>query len=182
MITSPNALLENGTLKNGLLPALKSYLFLKTNLDMMTPLFENVCSQALALFQPVVEDRELYKQCARPSPAGKPVTRWDSLCLTDDETAMKMYAWHKAQMAKHGHVVAGQHRCPFAVAENLLVQAENVLIREMEPFTQIMLNQLYVIENRKKYIDLIVGLLVKLSTEHNIPLNIIEEIQDKKRA
>ena len=45
-----------------------------------------------------------------------------------------------------------------------------------------MLNQLYVIENRKKYIDLIVGLLVKLSTEHNIPLNIIEEIQDKKRA
>lgn len=182
MLTSPNALIENGTLKNGLLPALKSYLFLKMRFDTMTPIFEELCQQAIASFKPVIEEREIYTRSSRPSPAGKPVTRWSSLYLTDEKTALKMYAWHKEEMAKVGYSVEGEHRSAYAVAEDLLIKTENLLIHEMEPFTHVELSQLYKLDTRKKYLDLVVGLLVKLATDHDIELNIIAELSDKKRA
>jgi len=176
MINSPEDLLENGTFKKPILSALKSFLFLKTNLEIILPVHNEICELALAKFKPIVEDREVYKNSKRlNNRVGKPINKFTSLYLASDTITHQIYTWHKAELNKRGFKAEGDF-CPFLVAENTYNMAENLLIDVMSPYTGIEIKNLYDPEKRKKYVNIVLGLLISLADKEKIELNIIKEV------
>ncbi len=102
--------------------------------------------------------REDHKYGEGHTPTNNLIEDPDDLYLCDDPRLPEYYEeTYKAHTA-HGWTGERTH-CPALVAENLVIQAENAVLKLGEELTGIAPEQLYG-DNRKKMLDLLIGALL----------------------
>lgn len=110
--------------------------------------------------RPIVQkyQREILEQIdARNRETGKPIRReFDTYLMTEEQFNEYLKLVHE-QHLKHGFKVEYGY-CPLLTAENTLIQAQNALLKAMQPFTKIDPSELYNLVHhldiRRKLIDL----------------------------
>jgi hypothetical protein len=167
---------ENGTLKPEILAALKSVLAAKAFMLTLKPISEGVYSEAFEIYKPVVEHQEYFDEHKDLlAEVGKAITSSEELYNTDDVTFKKISDFHKQKLAEKGFDAEGEC-CPMLCAEQLFKEAKRLLIDVMSISTQITNEMLTLIEDREKYLELIMRMLVTYATDKKINLNLIKEI------
>lgn len=92
---------------------------------------------------------------------GQPITRPKDLYLSSDETQCAAY-YAACDKAHREHGFTGEEgHCPALIAENLVIETENALIAAAEPLFGIEVHHLWKMEDRRKYLDLLVGACLK---------------------
>lgn len=79
--------------------------------------------------------------------------------LMSEQDFQEYFGRQKTARDAAGLVVENDEHCPLLVAENMIIQLENALIDQMEPVTKLNREQLSLLENRKKFLDLTLRLL-----------------------
>ena len=100
-----------------------------------------------------------------PEP-GTPITDMDHLYLcTDDARLAEYYA--ECDTAHRAHGFTGPHgHCPALTAANMALQVESALIDLTQPLFGVDSSNLYG-ENRKKYLELLIGACLKAEKEND---------------
>jgi len=160
---SQENLMENGKVKAEIYLAVKSHLMASAFLEIMRPVHEKICNEAIKKFKPVVADREHNRVSGtrRRQMVGEPINDWNHLYRADEELFAQMSQYHKEEMAKAGYTVEKPTHCPFLVAEHMQRETVRVLIDTMEPYTGISSEKLWG-DKRDKFLDLTLRLLVTL--------------------
>jgi hypothetical protein len=108
-----------------------------------------------AYIQPILEDYAFKADAFEGKFRGgnETITKTSDLYLTDDPRLPDFYAACDREHRKHGFTGPDGH-CPALRAENLLMQAEQALIKLAEPLFGI--DDVYG-DNRTKYLELLIG-------------------------
>ena len=88
--------------------------------------------------------------------AGQPVKSSADLYLCDDPRVPDFYAACDTAHRQHGYTDLREGHCPALMAENLLIEAQNLLIEEAKPIFNVETWQLQS-EQRTRYLDLLLG-------------------------
>jgi hypothetical protein len=126
--------------------------------EALRPVSDRIRAKALEIFQPT---RVPFGIKELDVNVGELIERWESLYTTSPELSSKIYAYHRAEMKKAGFIADGD-QCAFLVAEHLVTEATCCLFDLAMPVTDIDPQSLFLIEQRDKYLKLILGLLVPL--------------------
>ena len=164
MPKNPNKLLTDETIT-----ALKAIIFYKTQIEIITPIHAETWQEILKKHQIVITDRGYQHE-----KIGEIALNYNDLLLLPVNTVRILSHDVNKLLSNEGFKTDNIDYCPLLVAKNNLMEAETFLINSLEQFTGISSDNLIKINNRNKYIELNLHLLIPIATEKGINLNILD--------
>ena len=140
------------------------------SVETIKPVSETIAKEALDTFKPIIADDKISRELGN---TGQRITNWSDLYLAPKDAAHEIYRFHKRKLEEKGFSAPGD-QCPFLVAEMTALDAERILIDVMEPYTEISNKHLLLPDRRKRYLELIIGLLVNCAKVQGIELNLLK--------
>lgn len=132
--------------------------------DTLRPIIDKIHKNAIDLIMPKVDTEKWPKDDRNhlPNDEQEFITKWDHLYLATGEDARKCFKFAHKEVIKSGFDVKNDY-CPLLIAEDLLSQAQRLLVDSMEPITKLKTDNIICstggMKNYKKMIDLALGLL-----------------------
>ncbi|MAD89045.1 MAG: hypothetical protein CMK64_05030 [Pseudoalteromonas sp.] len=147
------------------LTSLQEVVMQRAFVDVIRPINEKVEAEALIKFKPQTEVR--LDSPRSIDHVSRSITTFSDVYLADDETACKIYNFHLLRMHEEGFSVENG-KCPFLCALAELCEKETRLINSLSPFTGIKAEDLTIVQNRKKYLELTLNYLLPMAVDKNL--------------